>query len=219
MLLAILGDIDGNARALRATLDAIEEAGILSIAHTGNFVAGGPDGNEVIELLVERRVTVVQGERDRLVLRYRRKREALRQRVDAAELQGVGEAYERLTSAHLEYLRGLAPRKRMTIDGIEMLVCHGSPASQHEIIDADVSALRFQRLREIDAVGIVVCGGAPEPFQYALDDVLFAGPGRLDVAPGRARYMVVSTEAEPWRADVVEVNYGCGSSSAASGQT
>ena len=53
MIFAILGDFSGQVCTLRATFEAIEAEGVLTIAQTGNLLAGAEDPNAVVELARE----------------------------------------------------------------------------------------------------------------------------------------------------------------------
>jgi hypothetical protein len=70
MIFAAIGSINGNKNALESALDAIAETGIQTILHTGDAIMGGDGGNEVIALLEKYGVICVQGNKDRMVVRY-----------------------------------------------------------------------------------------------------------------------------------------------------
>ena len=81
MLFAALGDIRGNMPALRRVLDELSDSGIQTIVNTGDSAVGQPWANEVMEALKAVNVTSVQGVRDRMLVRFARKGDSLRERL------------------------------------------------------------------------------------------------------------------------------------------
>jgi len=206
MLLAVLGDCNGHAAALGAALNHIAEEGILTIFQTGNLA--GPEGSDsVIQLLREHGVRVCQGEMDRMLVRFEQKSDTFRRKLEQEEFDWIAAAHARLSSEGLEYLRGLSKRIDREVDGIKMHCCHGSPASQSEIIDAETPHTRLQRHRESSGAALLMCGGAKEPFHRWVDGALFVGPGHLVAAPGEAQFTLIDTDAAPWQVTVVRLAY------------
>ena len=209
MFMAAIGDISGNLPALQAALHAIDDAGIHTVVNVGDSVAGQPDGNGVMNALRERAITSVQGMRDRFVVRYQRKRDAVHKRLSADDAAAVERAHEALSSENLEYLRGLRKHERLVIEGLSIYVCHGSPSSQTDFIQEDTAQNRLQRHREVTNADIVICGGRHSGFVRFDARTLFVHPGSLVApgAPGIAHYAVVNTETDPWSVEFCEAPY------------
>jgi predicted phosphodiesterase len=204
MILAILGGVHGQAGALRAALHAVEEAGILSVVHTGDSVLGGPDPRGAMDLLATHRVPAVQGAEDRLVGHALRKQRRMARSLDDAARAAVTAAHEALTGSQVEALLARPHTRRLEIDGIRILVCHGLPGHPGEHLDADTPAALLERLRESSDADIVVCGGGPDFTARLVADTLFVAPGRVAL-DGGAAYAWVSTESTPWTAGVERV--------------
>lgn len=210
MILAAIGGVQGRLPALQAVLDDIDREGIESIICTGDVAVGHGWPNEVIDLLQQRHIRCVQGARDRQVVRFLRKQKSILARTDDDEYSALTYTYEQLSSGHLEYLRGLKKDLLLAFDGIEVLLCHGSPANPSDILlDSDANH-RYQRQREVASAPIIVHGGTALPHVRRVLGTLFVNPGALamDAArPGHASYAVVSTESEPWAAEIRFVAY------------
>ncbi len=201
MLIAALGDVNGHANALKAVLAFVMNEGILTVVQTGNL-AGEGGGDTVITLLEGCEARVAQGEMDRLHLRFEQKREQLKKKLSQEEFDALSKAHEQLSSASLEYLRGLHKRVEFQVDGVHMLLCHGSPTSQADILDKDTPLTRMQRQRESVEARLIVSGGAAQAFSRQIEDTLFVGPGPLLARPGQAQFTLIDTDAHPWRAVV-----------------
>lgn len=196
MILAAIGDIGGHADALAAVLADIDAAGIQTIVNTGDSVAGGPRPNETIALLRTRDIPSVQGDMDRRVARLVRKQRTLRAECTPEVFEALQRTYEALRSDHVEFLAGLPRERRLSIDGLAIYVCHGSPHGQEEGLGEGDPLILFQRFREVAEAAIVVTGHTRTPFSRMLDGTLFVNPGAVGDVP--ACYAVVDTEAEPW---------------------
>jgi putative phosphoesterase len=210
MLMAILGDIHGNLPALDAVLAAIEDAGIETVLNTGDAVVGWPWPNEVVDALRLRGIPSAQGEMDRLAASFLRKNATLRKRLDPNEYAEVEWAYEHLRSENLEFLRDLPRHRSLRAEGIDILLCHGTPAAQTDALDEDDDEEYLLRQREVANAPLVVCGRTHRAFARSVLDTLFVNPGSVgmpvDGAP-LARYAVVNTEDEPWSAELLAVEY------------
>ena len=207
MILAVLGDVNGNVRALRAALAPIEKAGILTILQTGNLVAGHGEARDVLALVEHSGVVCVQGVRDRQVVRFRRKEPSLRGRMSAGEADALAVAHAALSSSDLELLRRLPSKKELHIDRVRIVLCHGSISNPADILDAQTPLMKFQRQRELAPVDMVVCGGAREAFHVQVGGTLFVGPGWVDHAPGIAGFTLVDSDTTPWTIDSRSVHY------------
>lgn len=208
MIFAALGSINGNKIALERALDTIADAGIQTILHTGDAVVGGPDGNEVIALLEKYDVTCVQGNLDRVVVRYARKQDTLDRKVDESLLPALRETNERLSSQNLEILRDWRKTRTFNVEGLSGIVCYGSPGNPREIIDADTPLAKLKRQRELSLADIIVSGGCDDFFVRHVDGALFVSPGSLVAEPGFASYALISTEDSPWEATLERVPMG-----------
>lgn len=208
MIFAAIGSINGNRNALESALDAIAETGIQTILHTGDAIMGGDGGNEVIALLEKYGVICVQGNKDRMVVRYSRKQETLDRKVDEALLPALREAHEYLSSQNLERLRDWRKTRQFIVEGLTGIVCHGSPGNPREVITADTPVAKLKRQREITRSDIIVSGGTEDFFTRHVDGALFVAPGSLTAVEGFASYALISTEVTPWNATLERVKLG-----------
>ena len=197
MYLAIIGDILSNFSGLERVLDAIADAGIYRVIHTGNISEDGLNAALCIALLRARGIVCVQGRLDRAFVREGRKKGR------KGNEDRISRERHALDSLSLEYLNTL-PRKRiLTEEGLRILICHGAINSPATLLDSHTPQTVFQRQRELDPANVIICGGAAEPFQYRADDSLFVMPGRMTSDSGAVRYTVVNTEVLPASARTV----------------
>lgn len=208
MLFAAIGDIRGNLPALDRVLLELADEGIQTIVNTGDSVVGGASVKGVLDALEAHGVTSVQGELDRALVRFQRKQASLRKKYSDQDFAALEAAYSACTSGHIEYLRSLPRTALAAVDGIEIAICHGSLTSQRERLEAESSDEIFKRQRELTPARIIVCGHGTDAFVRWVDDALFVHPGSVGFAADcRAHFAIVSTEREPWDAELRQVDY------------
>lgn len=205
MIFAAIGSIDGHDAALERTLKAIEETGILTIIHTGNAVVGQQGGNAIMDLLAQFNVTCVQGNLDRLAVRYSRKQATLARQLDADLLEKLRWSHENLSSQNLEYIRDWRKTRTLDLEGLKVLVCHGSPGNPREILTADTPHTKLQRQREQSHADIIVSGGAESSFSVTVDGTLFVSPGPLVNEDGSTQFALINSDDTPWTATMETV--------------
>lgn len=205
MIFAAIGSIDGHDSALKAALNTIQEAGILTILHTGNAVVGHRGGDAIMDLLHDYQVICVQGILDKLVVRYSRKQDTLDRKLEGAVRENLQWAHENLSSQNLELIRDWRKTRTLELEGLAVLLCHGSPGNPREILTADTPRSKLQRQRERSRADIIVCGGAEIPFSVDVDGTLFVSPGPLVGEDGTIRYALINTESQPWTATMETV--------------
>ena len=198
MILAALGALNGNIAALDAALRDIDTEGIETICCTGDLAAGGPDPGAVVARVRERRILTVQGERDRLTVRWLRKKANLVQRLPADECAALETAFNALSSDALEFLRGLPRTVEFTLEGIGFAVCHGTLTSASPALEADTAEDIFRRQRELTAARVVISGRSATAFSRWVGDTLFVGAGAVHVAGAPGTYALIDTDQTPW---------------------
>ncbi len=207
MVLAAFGDIHGNWPALKAALAAIDDAGIRTIVCTGDTVAGYPFPNEVLDCLDQRNISTVQGSRDKLTASLIRSGGQSIKRSSKDAATAMRWTYDHLSSANVEYLRALPRAQRVTVDGVDVYVCHGAPDAVNRFIGKDTTPDQFNRYRESARADIVIGGNTHEPFHRQVQDTLFVNPGSLGCDDRGAVYAIVSTEVEPWTVEFCYAEY------------
>lgn len=201
MIAAILGAVNTEVEILEGVLNHVAEQGILTVLQTGNLVSS-PTPREVIACLAASEVVLVQGEADRHVARFARK-SSRRGAEDTLETADLRKVLDSISSTQLEWLHHLPRRRHLEIDGVRFALCHGAPGAQREAIRRDLPATRFERLRELEPVDILICGGAPETFSKRVGETLICGIGPLRGTSGAIEWAMLSTEGETPALDVM----------------
>lgn len=173
MRLAVVADIHGNVRALRAVMDDLREVTPDRVINLGDTVSGPLEAAETADLLISLAWTTVRGNHDRWLLE---KSEAEMGRSDQA-------AYAELKNHHKAWLSSLEE----TAETEGLIFCHGTPDSDTTYLTETVEpdgrvrvATRAEvkrRLSGLDAP-VVLCAHSHIVRAIGLED------GRLAVNPG-----------------------------------
>jgi putative phosphoesterase len=231
MRIAVVADIHGNVRALRAVMDDIREVAPDRVVNLGDTVSGPLEAAETADVLISLAWTTVRGNHDRWLLEQS---EAEMGRSDQA-------AYAELKNHHKAWLSSL--EEMAEIEGL--IFCHGTPDSDTTYLAETVRpdggvrvATRAEMTRRLSGVDapLVLCGHSHIVRAVGLDG------GRLVINPGsvglpaftdekpvkhsmemgapHARYAVLDRRkaADPWRVSFRVVAYDWGGAAASAAQ-
>jgi putative phosphoesterase len=173
MRIAVVADIHGNVRALRAVMDDIKQLAPDTVVNLGDCVSGPLEAAETADVLISLAWTTVRGNHDRWLLE---------QSVDQMGRSDQAAAAE-LKNHHSAWLSTLDS----TAEIEDLLLCHGTPDSDNTYLLETVEpsgqvriATNAEILRRLDGASarIILCGHSHMARIVALND------GRLVVNPG-----------------------------------
>jgi putative phosphoesterase len=173
MRIAVVADIHGNVRALRAVMDDLREVAPDSVVNLGDTVSGPLEAAETAEVLISLAWTTVRGNHDRWLLEKSADQMGSSDKAAAAELK----------NHHSAWLSTL----EATAEVEDLLLCHGTPDSDTTYLNETVEpdgrvrlATQAEIARRLDGTSarIILCGHSHMARAVALDD------GRLIINPG-----------------------------------
>ena len=181
MRVAVFGDIHGNRHALEATWRDIESQGPDRIYCLGDLVGYGAFPNEVTERVQAAVCPTVMGnyddgvgyDRDECGCAYR---EALEQERGQ---QSLAWTRAHTSPANKAYLRTLLPEIRFEVDGVRVLLVHGSPRRMNEYLFEDRPLSSFQRLAQASQAEVIAYGHTHRPYRKLVDGVSFINAGSV----------------------------------------
>jgi predicted phosphodiesterase len=168
--LALFSDVHGNLPALDAVLADIEQAGIGSVYCLGDLVGYGPDPAGVVARIRNLGVPTVRGNYDDGV--GNRRGQCGCYYANEQAKQGGAASYV-FTDAALDdadhvWLAALPDDMRLEIDGVRVLLAHGSPRKINEYLLPDRTDKQLARLAtEAEADGVCI-GHVHIPYHRAL---------------------------------------------------
>jgi putative phosphoesterase len=210
MKLAVLADVHGNGDALRAVLDGLDERGGADrILILGDIVLLGPDPGKVVELLMARDAVGVYGNTDRFLLNTDWSAFEPQSEEDQADQALCLWALQQLDRQAEAWMRALPFQRELEVSGQRLLLVHGSPRSEGEVIKADTPD---DAVREIIAgvrADLILFGHTHEPLDRVVGSVRLVNPGSVGYPQGEqgtARYAQLTWDEE-WHIEFRLVRY------------
>jgi len=185
MRIAVVADIHGNVRALRAVMDDLKEVAADRVINLGDTVSGPLQAAETADVLISLAWTTVRGNHDRQLL----------DRPEEKMGSSDKAAFAELRSHHKSWLSSLEE----TVEFEGLIFCHGTPDNDLVYLTETVEndghvrlATRAEMTRRLAGVSapIILCAHSHVVRCCGLDD------GRLVVNPGSVG-LPAYTDAEP----------------------
>lgn len=212
MRLAVVSDIHGNLRALEAVMADLKAVGVDAVINLGDSLSGPLLPRETAQFLMAQDWIHLAGNHERQIL-------DLHANSSMADVY----AHSQLWPEELAWLATLLPSRRF---GDDILLCHGSPASDVtcllETADRPATASEVsQRLGAVDA-SLILCGHSHVPRAVRHAGCFIVNPGSvgqpafaddypyphvIESGSPDARYALLERRGGQWRASMCTVPY------------
>lgn len=179
MKVALVGDVHANLPALEAVLAEARSQAVEAIWNLGDFLGYGPFPEEVVARLRAEAAVSILGNYDAKVLKFERKQQKWRITKAAQKYLAFRWAHERLSEASRRYLRSLPADFLVEVDGLRVLLTHGSPAAVDEAVGPDTPGRRLEQLARMANADLVACGHTHRPLERRAAGVRFVNPGSV----------------------------------------
>ena len=166
----IFGDIHGNLPALEAVLGDIEAHDTCPLYCLGDLVGYGTFPNEVIATIRERNIPTLMGNYDHGVgnssddcgCAYTSKA------AEALGKRSIAWTNENSTAENKLFLKQLPAQIPLQLDGLRILLVHGSPRKINEYLYEDRPDATMERLLDMAQADVLVCGHTHIPYHRIL---------------------------------------------------
>jgi len=173
----LLGDIHGNALALRNVLLAAEKQQVEALLITGDLVGYYFRPLEVLKLLEPWSRRAVRGNHEDM-LSVARSNPSFLTKVNARYGSGLHAAIEQLSGLQLDELCALPHPTKIEIEKYKILLCHGSPWSTEEYIYPDADKNLLKRCSDT-GFDVIVHGHTHYPAKHVVGKTLIVNPGSV----------------------------------------
>ncbi|SFL71984.1 metallophosphoesterase family protein [Salibacterium qingdaonense] len=211
MNIALLSDIHGNARALKAVLNDLKEKNIDQMYILGDLCYRGPEPKNALETVRSTPAKVLKGNADQWVVRGVREGEVPDSAL-ALMNQEQDWTVERLSSDDIHYLDQLPEHFLDTYDeSVTLHAFHAVPDNLFDAVSADASdeALLHTLGTEPDA-DIVVYGHIHTPYIRKAGGKTFINTGSVGLpfdGDPRPSYVLLHIENGEFEASIHRVDY------------
>lgn len=173
----MLGDIHGNASALRSVLLAAKQQQVEALLITGDLIGYYFEPLEVLKLLEPWSKYIVKGNHEKMLDACARE-PALLSEVRKKYGPGIDIALKELKLNQINYLSNLPHPLDVLIDNVNFRLCHGSPVDLNRYLYPDVDLSVIRNLNTGDA-DVVVFGHTHYPTLKYIENKLFINPGSV----------------------------------------
>jgi len=173
MKIAIISDIHGNMEALESVLADIELEDCDKIFCLGDLAMAGPEPSRTIDKIQELTETkdfiLIQGNTDEMIANWDDNQ--IQELKKISEVMGNAlESDQKILSAQQkEFLRNLPPTLELTLLGVKIFLCHGSPRKNNENISPGLPIEQIEEMIagiNVNAANVIFAGHTHLPAGY-----------------------------------------------------
>ena len=148
--------------ALESVLEDIQSKGCDKILFLGDYVLAGPEPvytlNFCMSLYEHDNVEMIQGNTDEMIANY--SQEVFDNVSKGAPIMAnaLKEDVSLLTETQINFLKNLPKQKSLIIDGVKILMVHGSPRRNNEDIMPDTPLSSVEEMVKDTQESLILCG-------------------------------------------------------------
>lgn len=166
MKIAIISDIHGNMQALTSVLEDIKSENCDKILCLGDLVMAGPEPKKTLDKFMSmKNIDIIQGNTDEMVAYAD---------ISCPKVKSVfpimGNALEndakQLDENEIEFLKNLPKQKELEIEGVKLLMVHGSPRKNDENIFPNLKIEEVEEMVKGVEADVILCGHTHMPCGY-----------------------------------------------------
>ncbi|RPJ27536.1 MAG: metallophosphoesterase [Chloroflexi bacterium] len=166
----IFGDIHGNLPAMEAVLADMDARGLSPDYCLGDLVGYGTFPNEVTEVIRERNIPTIMGNYDQGV---GNDSDDCGCAYTSKEAKALGKRSIAWTNQHTSadnklFLQQLSAQIPLELNGLRVLLVHGSPRKINEYLYNDRPDATMERLLDLAQADVLVCGHTHIPYRRIL---------------------------------------------------
>ena len=167
MKIAVISDIHANLEALKTVLKDIETKKCDRIFCLGDLAMAGPQPVETVDFIMKQKDwTIIQGNTDKLIVDF--SQELFENMLNTFPLmaKAIKEDVKVLRDDQKEFLKNLPPQKELEIEGVKILLVHGSPRRNNEDILPNLPIEEVEEIISGVKADLILCGHTHMPAGY-----------------------------------------------------
>lgn len=177
MKVAILGDIHGNAHALKAALDAAKKQDCEVLLITGDLIGYYFMPEEVMELIKPWKKYIVRGNHEDMLAEARKNPDLLPE-IEKKYGSAIKYTIDVLSQNDLDMLCSLPHPLNFKLDGIDILLCHGTPWDNDVYVYPDAKTEVVDKCAQ-QSYDIVILGHTHYPMLKLVGKTQLLNPGSI----------------------------------------
>ena len=211
--IAIISDIHGNMQALNTVLEDIKKQEADEIYCLGDYAMAGPEPFKAVSFFMEKsnEFKMIQGNTDEYIANYS---DAVYQHISKNApfmANALSCDANLLTYEQKEFLRNLPKQEELDVEGVRILLVHGSPRSNSENIFPDMKLEELEKIIESTSADLILCGHTHIPCGYQTNTrqtVINTGSvGRPFTKPPKSCYLLLTLSNGGFTAEHRQLTY------------
>ncbi len=170
MKIAVISDIHGNLQALNAVLENIKKENCSKIFCLGDLAMAGPQPSETIKKIQELQkttdFTLIQGNTDEMIANCDNQILHMLEENNPVMAHALESDVTTVSEEQKNYLRNLPVQKELEIEGLKILLVHGSPRKNNENIFDNLKIEEVEEMISGTDADIIFCGHTHVPCGY-----------------------------------------------------
>ncbi|MBS4760422.1 MAG: metallophosphoesterase family protein [Clostridium sp.] len=170
MKIAIISDIHGNIQALEAVMQNIKQEKCEKIFCLGDLAMAGPEPSKTIDKIKELQKTtdfiLIQGNTDEMIANCDNQILHMLKENNPIMANALQSDIQEISEEQKLFLRNLPKQKETEIEGLKILLVHGSPRKNNENIYPDLKIEEVEEMISQTDADIIFCGHTHMPCGY-----------------------------------------------------
>lgn len=167
MRVAVLSDIHANVQALEEVMKDVVAQKCDHVFCLGDLALAGPSPKEVVEyVMMQDSWTVIQGNTDKMIAQYGPDVIAFLEEQYPVMANAIADDVAILSDKHRAYLNNLPPMLQMEVEGVSILLVHGSPRANNEDILPEMPLDKIEEMIFGTTENLILCGHTHIPCGY-----------------------------------------------------
>lgn len=211
MKTAFISDIHGNALALEAVLEDIEQKNVDEVLVLGDICYRGPEPKRALELVQALDTTVIKGNADEWVVRGIKQGEVPDQVLQKMKIEQEW-TVSKLDGKDIQYLAELPTELTYQLtDNIKIFGFHATPDSLFEVVKPDVDDETIEtKLMHKSVADMYVYGHIHLPYVRFIKGKCMANLGSVGLpfdGLNQSSYLIVEGENDQFNVSIQRVKY------------
>ena len=167
MKIAVLSDIHGNFQALESVMKDIEENKCEKVLCLGDLAMAGPQPRVVIDFVKKQKNwEVIQGNTDKMIAEFSKEILENTKKNFPVMANALMDDILYIEDERKDYLKNLPPQKELEIEGVKILMVHGSPRRNNEDILPNMPLKVIEEIISKTDADLIFCGHTHVPCGY-----------------------------------------------------
>ena len=167
MKIAVISDIHGNFQALDSVLEDMRKNHAEQVFCLGDLAMAGPQPRLIIDLISKKSDwVVIQGNTDKMIADFSPEIMENVKKSFPIMANALADDVYFIEDEMKQYLKNLPARKEVEVEGVKVLLVHGSPRRNNEDILPDLPIKKVEEMIEGTNADVIFCGHTHIPCGY-----------------------------------------------------